>query len=321
MRRVTASGYRLDESTRDGFATVVLHDEAADLHAAVAPHAGMIGCSLVHRGEELLGQGRGLLEYATSGATMGIPFLHPWANRLSSFGYDLDGHHVRLDRGSPLVHLDDNGLPIHGLLGASPWWRVVEREASDERARVVAELDFGAHADLFAAFPFAHRVRMEIELREAALSVRTAVTPTGSDPVPIAFGYHPYLTLPGLPREEWLVRLPVRRRMVLDERMIPTGEAEDVTPFDGPLGEETWDDAFDRLEEPARFELRGNGRAISLDFVDGYAVAQVFSPPGAEFICFEPMTAPANALHLPPGALEEVAPGAERSATFRIAVA
>jgi galactose mutarotase-like enzyme len=28
----------------------------------------------------------------------------------------------------------------------------------------------------------------------------------------------------------------------------------------------------------------------------GYRFAQLFSPPGRELICFEPMTAPANAL-------------------------
>ncbi|MCW3066583.1 MAG: Aldose 1-epimerase, partial [Solirubrobacterales bacterium] len=152
-------------------------------------------------------------------------------------------------------------------------------------------------------------------------TVRTTVIPTSGDAVPIAFGYHPYLTLPGVPREQWRVYLPVLRRMVLDERMIPTGSGEDVAPFDGPIGDRAWDDAFDRLARPARFELSGGGRSVAVELVDGYSVAQVFSPPGATFICFEPMTAPANALHLPPGMLEEVPPGAERSATFRIAVA
>ena len=108
--------------------------------------------------------------------------------------------------------------------------------------------------------------------------------------------------------------------MVLDERLLPTGESVDVAPYDGPMEDRTWDDAFDGLEAPARFELRGGGRTIALDFVAGYDYAQVFSPPNGDFICFEPMTAPANALHLPRGRLEEVAPGARRAAAFRISV-
>jgi aldose 1-epimerase len=313
-------GYGVDQADRDGFAAVVLHDHAADLHATFVPEAGAIGASLLHGGEELLGQGRGLAQYVESGHTMGIPFLHPWANRLSSFEYDVEGRHVRLDPSSPLVHLDEHGLPIHGLLGASPWWSVVDQSAGEDAAALVAELDFAAHADLFAAFPFPHRVRMEVTLRDAGLTIRTTIAPTGAEPVPVAFGFHPYLRLPGLPREQWQVRLPVLRRMLLDDRMIPSGESEDVAPFEGPVGDRSWDDAYDRLERPARFELRGGGRTIALEFVDGYGYAQVFSPPGGEFICFEPMTAPANALHLPPGSLEEVPPGEKRSATFRIEV-
>ena len=37
---------------------------------------------------------------------MGIPFLHPWANRLAGFEYAVDGREVRLPHGPPLVHGD-----------------------------------------------------------------------------------------------------------------------------------------------------------------------------------------------------------------------
>ena len=56
---------------------------------------------------------------------MGIPFLHPWANRLAGFSYSLHGRDVRLPPGPPLVHGDEHGLPIHGVLAASRYWEVV----------------------------------------------------------------------------------------------------------------------------------------------------------------------------------------------------
>jgi hypothetical protein len=56
---------------------------AADLEATFIPGAGMLGCSPRHRGEELLGEGGGLEAYVAQRKTMGIPLLHPWANRLS----------------------------------------------------------------------------------------------------------------------------------------------------------------------------------------------------------------------------------------------
>ena len=51
----------------------------------------------------------------------------------------------------------------------------------------------------------------------------------------------------------------------------------------------------------------------------GYPAAQVFSPPGADFICFEPMTAPTNALRSGVG-LRLVEAGDAFTAAFSIAV-
>jgi aldose 1-epimerase len=55
-------------------------------------------------------------------------------------------------------------------------------------------------------------------------------------------------------------------------------------------------------------------------FLRGYPVAQVFSPPGASFICFEPMTAPGNALVRGGPELRLVAPGGRFIAAFALRV-
>ena len=90
---------------------VRLRSGGGELEAAFAPEAGLVGCSLTHRGEELLAQRKGLEEYARSGSTFGIPFLHPWANRLAGFSYAVGGHEVELDRDSELLRLEEHGLP------------------------------------------------------------------------------------------------------------------------------------------------------------------------------------------------------------------
>jgi aldose 1-epimerase len=46
----------------------------------------------------------------------------------------------------------------------------------------------------------------------------------------------------------------------------------------------------------------------------------VFAPPGTDYICFEPMTAPANALNSHDG-LHVIAPGEDYRTAFRIRVA
>jgi aldose 1-epimerase len=138
-------------------------------------------------------------------------------------------------------------------------------------------------------------------------------------PVPISFGWHPYLTLPGVPRTDWRVELPVRRRAELDDRGIPTGESEPVAIEAGPLGDAGYDDLFPELAERPVFALEGGGRRIELAFEEGYPVAQVYAPPDQDFICFEPMTAPTNALVSEDG-LRCVQPGETFSASFSIAV-
>ncbi len=43
---------------------------------------------------------------------------------------------------------------------------------------------------------------------------------------------------------------------------------------------------------------KGTGKRIEVIFGPKYPVAIVYSPPGQDFICFEPMTAPTNGVNL-----------------------
>jgi aldose 1-epimerase len=271
-------------------APVVL--SAGDLEATFAPERGMLGTSLRHRGAELLDR------------TGGIPLLHPWANRLTG---------LRVD--SPLLQRDEHGLPIHGLLMGWPHWELPV--VSTDRLR--ARLDFGAHPELLAAFPFPHELELDVALRLDALTVTTTVTATGDVAVPVSFGYHPYLRLPGVPRAAWEIGFPARRHLVADERLIPTGAVDPQPAERFRLGARTFDDGYDGLRTGAAFTVAGGGRRIVVRFERGYPVGQVFAPAGEPFICFEPMTAPTNALHSGDG-LRRVAPEDRFTAAFSIAV-
>ena len=84
----------------------------------------MVCSSLRYLGAEYLHQGAGVGAYARDGMTMGIPLLHPWANRLNGFRYQVAGKEVVLPRGENLIPLDDVGLPIHGAMPALMRWEV-----------------------------------------------------------------------------------------------------------------------------------------------------------------------------------------------------
>jgi aldose 1-epimerase len=283
-----------------------------DLIASFATHAGMVGCSLRHRGEELLGLGGGLPAYLDHGAVFGIPLLYPWANRLGGWRYEACGRRVELDRGSPLLHGDEHCLPIHGALAAASSWRVVDGGAS----WLDAELDFGAHPELLAVFPYPHLLELAIRLEDGALTVDTTVTARDSA-VPLSFGFHPYLAPPG-PRDEWWVELPARTALELDAFGLPSGRATELPAEAFALGSRTYDDLFAVMPGTC-FSVSAGGRRATVELTSSYRYAQIYAPPDQAVICFEPMTAPVDALRSHEG-LRSVPPGESAGATFALRV-
>jgi galactose mutarotase-like enzyme len=312
-----AAAPRAERGRFEGHEAIVL--SAGELSATFVDGLGMVGVSLCHRGEELLDRQGGLSAYAERGAVMGIPLLHPWANRLAAHSYAFAGRAVRLPAGPPLIRCEEHGLPIHGLLGATPYWRTGRLTASEDAAGLRATLDFAAHPELAAAFPFPHELELEVALRPAGLRIATTVRAVGETSVPVSFGFHPYLRLPGAARETWQVTLPDRRHLAVDDRAIPTG-AQTPEPSEAfALGERIFDDGYAGIAEGAAFRVEGGGRALTVTLDRGYPFAQIFSPAGAQFICFEPMTAATNALRSGSG-LRRVRPGEAFTAVFSLTV-
>jgi galactose mutarotase-like enzyme len=299
----------VEETTREGYPALTL--SAGDLAATFVPQLGMVGASLTYKGDELLGQRNGLAAYEAKGSTMGIPLLYPYANRLSRLDYEAASRRVTIDPDSPHVKLDPNGLPIHGVLTASPHWSVEQRDGG-----LQARLDFGAHPELLEAFPFPHAIGLVVTLDDHRLTITTTIDANADAPVPVSFGFHPYLTLPGTPRDRWHVELPVEEHLTADEKGIPTGETQPADEQPGPLGERTYDDGYEGVTGP--FVLADAERRIEVAFTSGYPYAQVYAPEGQQLICFEPMTAPTNALVA--GSCGVVQPGEDFTAEFRITV-
>jgi aldose 1-epimerase len=305
--------------------TLHLRDDASALEATFVPGAGMLCCSLRHRGQELLAQNAGVAAYAEQGKTMGVPLLYPWANRLAGFDYTAAGRHVQVPHDPSRVRLDASGLPIHGVVGGRLAWTVADADADargggrDARALAATLSWSDAHPELFEVFPFRHDLRYEARLDRGRLEIEVSVHACAEDAVPLSFGFHPYLSPSDSARERWLVELPAMRALELDASQIPLGPGRELAEERSPLGQRVLDDGFDSVAEPARFSVQGSARRIELTFARGYPCAQVFAPAGAQFICFEPMTAPANALRSGDG-LRLLAPGERFAASFSVAV-
>ena len=293
---------------------ITLRSPDGSTEAEFVPGANMVCVSLRYLGAEYLHEGAGVEAYARSGMTMGIPLLHPWANRLSGFRYRVADKEVALPRGENLIPLDDSGLPIHGAMPALMSWQVGRLSPTALTARLR-----WTSGELLRLFPFPHELTIEARVGSGALTIATTLAPVSEESVPVSFGYHPYLRIPDEKRSRWRVTLGARERLLLDEAMIPTGEREPVAQRRFTLAEQVLDDGFDALDRPPLFEASAGDVALRVRFLEGYSYAQVYAPADQDFICLEPMTAPTNALVSGDG-LTLVPPGQQYRAAFRVSI-
>lgn len=287
---------------------------AGELQAIFWPSAGMLGASLRFRGIELLRRVDDLDGARIKGSTAGIPFLYPWANRLAGLQYRVAERQVSLDPSSPLLHFDDQKLPMHGV----PWPQLQWDVVSSGPDALTARLDWVGQ-ELLAIFPFPHHVEMTVRLRPDDLEIQTTVFADSGSAVPISFGFHPYFGFPEIPRTEWTLNAPAMRKLALDAKGIPTGQETPSPPLAARLANTAYDDGFALSGEQAWFSIAGGGYSIGIEFERGFVFAQIFAPKEKEFIAIEPMTAATNALCSGQG-LRVIAPGQQFVASFRIRI-
>jgi aldose 1-epimerase len=242
---------------------------AGELEAVVVPEAGMLVAALRHRGEDYLAE--------RPDPWTGSPLLYPWANRISANRFSVRGRTVDASG----ARRDEHGVLLHGLPTARRGWIVEHSGVTSVRARRAWE----DHA-----FPFPHELAVEHRLTPAGLATTTDVR----GDTPVAFGWHPFLRLPGVPRERWRVTLGSRRRLALDERLLPAGGDEPWAPPPFELAEGHFDEALADIE--GVFVLEGGDRRVEVELLEGAPHAQFFAPRSEPVACFEPMAAPVDAL-------------------------
>jgi galactose mutarotase-like enzyme len=288
--------------------TPALELRSGVLRATFVPGVGMTGVSLRYDGREHLALPGGVAALR-AGHTGGLPLLAPWANRLSTRRYRVAGVDVDLRR--QRVRTDDHGLPIHGLLVGWPDWEVTSTSARRDVARLTATTIVDG-----PAFPFPHLLEVAVAAHDDRLEVDTTLVPTGDRKVPVAFGWHPYLRLPGTPRSRWTLRLPAREHLLLDDRGIPTGASAREPSEDAPIARRTFDELY-ALGRDRRLSFSGDdGPSVELRSSPHYPYAQVWVPAGKPFAALEPMAAPTNALVT--GNTHLVVPGDAFTARFEL---
>ncbi|MCH2144276.1 MAG: aldose 1-epimerase [Phycisphaerales bacterium] len=254
--------------------------------ARIAPDSGFCCLSWQVDGREYLHLPVPEAEFRSKPKTGGVPLLYPYANRLRT---DPWPDHPEVKR--------DQDLPCHGFLLRFGDWDDLRVEST----RASACLDWSAHEDLMTLFPHAHRLEVSFEVGPRSLRVKTLVEADGDDEVPISFGWHPYLTLPGLGHDDLALRVPPLEHVRLDARGLPIRDGsgqlilEPADDVDGSLEGRTFDDLYrPTVDKPCL--LLGGDAGIEVRLDDNWRFLQLYSPEGGPFACIEPMTAAVAAL-------------------------
>lgn len=294
-------------ATRNGD-VVTLTDSRSQTVVSILTSVGNIAYEMKVKGQNILRfPFASVDEFRAKPAGLhGIPLLAPWANRLDEQAFYANGRRYAFDMRLGNV---TGAIPIHGFMSRTDQWQVLEVRSDRTAAWVTSRLDAYKQPAWMDQWPFAHTIEMTYRLQDGLLETHTKVTNMATDPMPVSIGYHPYFQLTDSPHQDWTITVPARRRWLLDDRKLPTGDTEPADMFfpggSGALKDHNLDDVFSDLARDAqgRATVTLKGRSQQLDVMLGpsYKSLVIYSPnpnPAPNFICFEPMAAITNALNL-----------------------
>lgn len=234
--------------------------------------------------------------------------LAPWPNRTAGGVWVHDGRSLRLPITEP-----ERGHAHHGLVASVPWTTI---EASADAVALRHRLA------PIEGYPWELELGIDYALADTGLTVvLTAHHGSGPGPAPVAVGFHPYLTAGSERVDSDILEMPGRRRVLVDETMIPVGEEPVAgTAYDFTrgrrLGDQRLDDAWTDLAGPLA-RLRGDDGVTELWVDETLPWLQAFTHPDRRTVAIEPMSAPADALNSGAG-LRWLEPGTSTSWTWGI---
>jgi aldose 1-epimerase len=275
--------------------------------------------------------GGGVREYTVDGAPVldGYPegavcsraagqLLAPWPNRIRDGRYDFGGVPYQLSLSEPA-----RGNASHGLVRWLCWHRVDQTPESVELACVLPPQP---------GYPFALGLTTRWSLGPDGLRADHTVANLGVDPAPFGLGTHPYLSAGDAVLDELELTLPAAERLLVDDRMLPTGrEPVPGTPHDFAtprrIGDAEFDTAYTGLTRGddglARTRLAPDGGGgVELWQDASFGWIQVYSGGGPSgrrrgALAVEPMTCPPDAFRSGDGLLT-LDPGARWSGSWGI---
>jgi aldose 1-epimerase len=314
------------EKTAELEPIVLRHDGGGDprrgMEARIVPSCGSNLCRFSVGGQSIIDFER---EVLLSHGFTGTPVLYPTPNRVRNASFTWKGKtYTQVKWGKPVLE--------HGLAHDEPWERG-EPSADARCARVETWLVFQEGSPMFEAFPFPHRLGLELRLTDRGLTVTYTIRNEGAREIPFGFGLHPYfMKLSG--EDQTFITLPARSVMVATADLLPTGKLDEVegTAFDlrkpRSVGSLDLDHVFTTVMpgEHASVRYPTVGLEVTLEASPDFTHLVVYTPRGEKYFCVENQTCSTDAHNLfdrgfiRESGLKFVAPGATHTGSVTYAV-
>ncbi|UTF58718.1 aldose 1-epimerase [Gilvimarinus sp. DA14] len=245
--------------------------------------------------------------------------LFPFPNRLRDGRYHFGGRELMF-----AVNEADLNNALHGFLHRTPAKVAKQTTAGDISSATLVYAVDGSEP----GYPFKAEVRMVYQLSaEGALRVEMMVENLDSQPIPVGLGWHPYYTL-GESIDNCSLQLPEVERVLVDARLLPTGERVVDSRFHAAvnLAGVELDNCFvlgpEATQASAVFASESGGFGLQLwqqTGPRGLNFMQVYTSPDRKSLAVEPMSCGIDAFNTGEG-LVVIKPGQVYSGVFGVRV-
>jgi aldose 1-epimerase len=231
----------------------------------------------------------------------GFPLV-PFCNRIRDGRFGFGGRAVAL---SP--NLGDHPHALHGQ-----GWRGAWSVDSASDAEAVLRFDHPP-----GEWPWAYRAEQRLRLGDDGLRIDLSVTNTGAEPMPAGLGFHPYFPAGG----ETRLQAGVTGVWMIDADCLPTTHVEGAWRSDWTAGaatavSELIDNCYTGWNGVATITRAGATTTVTASPECRWL--HVYSPPGADFVCAEPVANRPDPFNGEDGGIVVLAPGETAAVWMRI---
>ena len=227
--------------------------------------------------------------------------LIPFSNRIADAQFEWNGKVIALSHSvlaAPHAH--------HGL-GWQREWAIAEH--SEDMA--LLRLDHTGDND----WPWPFTAEQRISVGERSLDLSLSVRNLASKRVPLAFGHHPYFDSAGA-----TLRFNAAQFYPNGDDALPLDPRPIDASNDFSIGRSVNEHAFDNLfaDWTGEAEIIWPARKFALRIGSDLSHALVYTPPGEDYFCFEPVSHITDALNRSDGDMPVILPGESYSARIRL---